>query len=248
MLVYENNKKEFIKTINNLSGKYSAYDIFYDFITMYACSLQNAVRYSEKREEEYKQVVSKYTPKGVENLVSLGINVINALTDRFGDFLGECFEALNLNDKKGKGQCFTPYHVGHMMAKTTFNKDMMEEQLKEKPYITVYDGCVGGGCLLISAMDVIKELGYNFQTQSFVVASDLDPRCVRMAYIQLALIGTPAIILCGDTLKMEYWEEWHTPMYVMNYHIFGKNPPELAENTTLAKIATVEKTEQLTLL
>lgn len=85
-MIYEEYKKKFIKEISNISYRYNVRDVFSDFCNVFAISLQNAVWFSEKREEEYKQIVSKYTPNEVENLVSLGVNVINA----FADYLIVC--------------------------------------------------------------------------------------------------------------------------------------------------------------
>lgn len=54
------------------------------------------------------------------------------------------------------------------------------------------------------------------------VNSDIDQRCVHMTYLQLSLIGVPAIVYQRDTLTMKTWQKWETPAYIMQYLRFKK--------------------------
>lgn len=38
-----------------------------------------------------------------------------------------------------------------------------------------------------------------------------------MAYLQLALVGIPAVVYQRDTLTMETWQHWEIPAYIMQY-------------------------------
>jgi hypothetical protein len=36
-----------------------------------------------------------------------------------------------------------------------------------------------------------------------------------MCYLQLSLLGIPAVVYNGNTLSMEMYSEWRTPMYII---------------------------------
>lgn len=250
-MMYDEYKKKFLKEISSISYKYNVRDIFSDFCNVFAISLQNAVWFSEEKEQEYNKTMSRYSKEEQEKLINLGCYVIQGLESKMGDFLGECFEQLAMNDKKYKGQCFTPYHIGLLMADMTYSKEYIEELYKDKEITSLQDCCCGGGCLLISACDVLKQRNLNYQEKVYIWANDIDSLCVRMCYIQLSLIGAMAKVTCGDALKMEYTEQWLTPMYVMNYNKIVNNFTEREENTQnevkINKILPSGNKEQLNL-
>jgi hypothetical protein len=49
-----------------------------------------------------------------------------------------------------------------------------------------------------------------------VTAVDVDLKCVYMTYLQLALYGIPALVICGDTLLAKEYSRWHTPVYILD--------------------------------
>ena len=48
-----------------------------------------------------------------------------------------------------------------------------------------------------------------------MTAVDIDPRAVHMAYIQLALMHIPAVVVVGNSLSMEMREHWYTPAHIL---------------------------------
>ena len=58
------------------------------------------------------------------------------------------------------------------------------------------------------------ELNYCFQL--FVLATDIDIKCVHMTYLQLSLYGIPAAVTHGNALTLEEWSRWETPVYIMH--------------------------------
>jgi hypothetical protein len=46
-------------------------------------------------------------------------------------------------------------------------------------------------------------------------AQDIDAKAARMTYVQLALLGVPAVVVTGNTLTLEERERWYTPAHVM---------------------------------
>lgn len=223
---YEAQKKRFCDLFSSMIFKHDGWSLFYDFVEIFAITLENAVNFSQERENKYLDIVKRYTRDELDKLTEMAACVTLGLSARFSDFLGEVFQGLQLNDKKGKGQCFTPYSVGKAMAQITFTKEHVDTLLKDKDYITINDSCIGGGSLVIGALEALKELGYNYQRMCLVVANDLDKRCVYMSYIQLSLLGCPAIIAVGDTLKQEFSEYHYTSFYFLNRHKYERKENE----------------------
>lgn len=216
VISYDEQKKKFCSLFNDMIFKHDRWTLFYDFVELFAIALENAVNFSQKREDRYLEIVKGYTKEELDKLIEMSACVTLGLESKYSDFLGEVFQDLQLNDKKGKGQCFTPISVSRAMAGMTFTKEVVDKAIKEKGIITINDPCVGGGSLPIAAMAILKEMGYNYQQCAFVVANDLDKRCVLMSYIQLSLLGVPAVIMEGDTLKYEFYESHFTPFFYMN--------------------------------
>lgn len=216
VISYEEQKKKFCTLFNSMVFKHNHWTLFYDFVELFAIALENAVNFSQKREDRYLEIVKGYTKEELDKLIEMSVCVTLGLEAKYSDFLGEVFQDLQLNDKKGKGQCFTPFSVSRAMADMTFTKEMVDKAIKEKGILTINDPCVGGGSLPIAAMNTLKNLGYNYQRDVLVVANDLDKRCVLMSYIQLSLLGVPAVIMEGDTLKQEFYETHYTPFFYLN--------------------------------
>ena len=64
--------------------------------------------------------------------------------------------------------------------------------------------------------NALKEKGYNPQKQLLVIAQDLDIKAVHMSYIQLSLLGIPAVVYHMNTLSLEAYSEWKTPFWIIN--------------------------------
>ena len=84
------------------------------------------------------------------------------------------------------------------------------------------DPCCGAGGLLIAMVDELSRRGISIKDRVLVVAQDIDSRCVYMTFIQLALMGVPALVYKGDTLSQNFTDVWRTPAYLMNYDVFNK--------------------------
>ena len=76
--------------------------------------------------------------------------------------------------------------------------------------------------MMIAAIDVLNRRGVNYTRNCFVDCGDIDIRCVHMAYLQLSLTGTPAIIKHQDALSRQLWDAWRTPAYLLQYPRFCK--------------------------
>lgn len=235
--IYTEKKQEFIKIIYKLANKKSTDAVFLDVVKSMAISYHNAVHKDESLEKEYMNIVSGYSRDEIDLMVNAGCCVIEAMEDRFGDFLGESFEAIGASNGS-KGQFFTPYNVSQTLAGITLNAKSVNDTLGKKNYVTINDCSCGGGSTLIAGLDILKKNGINFQQKALVVGEDIDERCFWMCYLHMAVIGAPAIIYHRDTLTQETWRVLATPMYYING--FSFKPRERTETNT------VNETSELT--
>lgn len=227
-----NHKKDFKKNFDELSQKYARFSIWEAFVVMFACSLANRVRYPyfNDREELYKKYKDKFLQQEVDKFSHLAAITILALTENSNqDFLGELYMELGLGNKKS-GQFFTPYNVCQLMAEITMSESKtLESEIKEKGYITINDPCCGGGALLIAGANVVKERlknsKYDVNKSVVLFAQDIDFLCALMCYIQLSVLGMPAIIKVGDSLSSPMLEGEFSENYwvtIEYWKLFGK--------------------------
>lgn len=239
------------KAVERLSHSRDRWRVFSDFIEMAAISISNAVDLNqrEKREARYMQIVKGYKPDEVAEFPQMLGQVVMALEEKPRDVLGALFGELELANK-WVGQFFTPQDLADMMARMVLDQDV-EQIVKDRGFITLQEPAVGGGAMVIAACNALKERGINYQQQCHVTAIDVDDRAVHMAYVQLSLLGVPAVIVHGNTLTLEQHGVWFTPQ-----HIFGLWDWKLrrARGVTPApapeapKIAAPIRGEQLTLI
>lgn len=189
---------EIVKEITRMSGNYSGYELFSDWVKALALSISNTTdmihgKTWKNREQQYMDIVKKHgeTLKSFVKLTSL---LMLALETSPRDILGEVYMSAGLGSKQ-TGQFFTPYHLSVMCAETTVPKNISEEN----PFIINEPSCGGGG-MIIAASSVLRNRGLNPQRCMEVVAQDLDWKGVYMTYVQLSLLGIKAIVVQGDTL------------------------------------------------
>jgi hypothetical protein len=204
---YEEAKKEFIKIIESYDYRYRKWEIFTDFCKISAISLYQPFVKDEDLEKEYLTVIAKYDKEDIDIFPKLLSLIVVALSDSMGDFLGECFSALNLSSKY-KGQFFTPYYISKLMASLLGSNSSEHEGFSEP--------ACGAGGMIIARADVLMKQGINYQEVMEVQAVDIDSLCVNMCYIQLTLLHISAEVIHGNSLTLEVFKTWYTPAYIMN--------------------------------
>ena len=113
-------KKEIIDRINRISGKYSAYEVFTDWIRCCALAMCNSVTLIhgsvyEKREKNYMDTISRYSREEAELFVEMLALLAMALEKNMEDVLGSIYMLSGMGNK-ASGQFFTPYHVSRLCA------------------------------------------------------------------------------------------------------------------------------------
>lgn len=190
-------KKEIIDRVQKISGKYSPYEVFCDWIKCSAIAILNAhtLPTSEswkEREKEYIDTMKKYEKEeGVvfsEMLVLLELE----LKVRERDVLGEIYSESEMGNKS-TGQFFSPYGISQILQRISITNK------KEKIYL--YEPTCGSGGNIIAVAAGMKEKKIDYRRKLEVVAQDLDWKSVYMTYLQLSLLGISAICFQGDALE-----------------------------------------------
>lgn len=176
----------------------------------------------------------------------LGLVVLALEENPEQDFLGSLYHYLDLQQEQ-KGQFFTPYHICHFMSELQFAGDGKEVQIEKKGHISVNDPACGAGAMLIAFANVAKKHGINYQKQVLFIAQDIDRTAAMMCYIQLSLLGCPAIVAVGDSLAKPFPhpdnEVWCTLFYHLNQWRFmpGQAGGETADGIETTGGSSVEE-------
>lgn len=211
--------KEIIKQFKELASTRDLWQVYKDFLELVAISISNACDKDQapEREQRYLDIIKTYSPEQIWKISDIMGLVVLELSKEPQDVLGRVFMELELGNK-WTGQVFTPLNLADLLATIAFD----DKEIKEKGYMIVADPAVGGGVTIIGLVRAMIEQGYNPQKQLLVICGDLDIKAVHMTYIQLSLLGIPAIVKNQDALTLETKSIWYTPTYIWDLWRFKK--------------------------
>jgi hypothetical protein len=207
-------KKELIALIRENSRRHRVHQVFSDFVELSALSISNSVDplHFTEREARYLQIVRGYEREEVERFARMLALLVEWLECGLTDCLGELFMSLDLGDH-WKGQFFTPYEVSSLMARMIAGD--VRPQVEAQGFVTVCEPACGAGGMVIAFADAIAAQGVNYQRVMHATAIDVDATAAHMAYVQLALLHIPAIVVHGNSLTLEERSHWVTPAHVL---------------------------------
>lgn len=244
-----NDTSRFEKVFDNISAGRSRWETWSDFITLTACSIANAVKPLQSREELYRRTMCKYSPDEQENMTAAAGLYFRLVDENpFQDLLGDLYMRLGLGESKA-GQFFTPYNICRMMAKVQVDSAL--EKIGREGWISVNDCACGGGATMIAMAEALYERGCNYQQRCIFVGQDLLATTAMMCYIQLSMLGCAGYIKIGDTLMdpitggtlfaPEGDNIWITPMYFSD--VWHGRRLVRKMDMALGRARTPEKTE-----
>lgn len=205
--------KEISKIILTMDAGHSPITVFNDFAALSALAIQNRCTLIEskiwrQREEEYKQIIGKYSATTRVKFPELFARLTMAMEHNPSDVLGTVFMEIGAS-YSGLGQFFTPFHVSKLCAALA-----APELTEHDGDITITEPSCGGGGMIIAAALHLRDKGINYQRRLRVVAQDLDWQAVYMCYTQLSLMGIRATVVQGSTLTEPYVEGRTDPAHV----------------------------------
>jgi hypothetical protein len=211
-------QKEIVKLIITLTHRYSSWQIFSDFVEMSAISLSNAADLGprrDKREERYLQIVKQYRREDLDLFPQMFAHLVMALEEHPCDVLGKTYHELELHNKWA-GQYFTPWDVCEFMAKMEVGDGCdLKDKLEARGFIRAAEPSCGSAALMVALALALKDAGVNYQRELHVTATDIDAKCVHMAFLQLSLMHIPAVVVHGNSLSLEEWDRWYTPAHIL---------------------------------
>ena len=248
-MVNNNHFQSILKIIRSLTYAYDTWAIFYDFLEMSAISISNAVdlKQFDTREQQYLKTINKYPPDVQKLFPQMYAELALALdyeyrNGRFVDILGILFHELELHNKY-RGQFFTPGHICDFMGKILLDEN--DKTVIKQGYISVAEPACGSGAMVLGFANAMKECGYNHNQQMFVMATDIDLKCAYMCYLQLSLYGIPAVIIHGNSLSLEEWSRWYTPVYIIEGWGWKSRRPSAQSEKVVEVVQSVEDTQAL---
>jgi hypothetical protein len=205
-----------------LGQRYRRQQVFLDFCEMAACALSNKVDLAQYnvREERYLAIIKQYTTlKDRMVFPAMLAELTIALAKTEQDVLGPLSAAFGLCNDRG-GQIWTPWTVSLMMAKLVLaggpgGDDSIAETIRDHGFMTALEPACGPGGMVLAFAQAFEEAGHDPKTQLHFTVVDTSPWCCHMAYVQIALMGIPAMIAIGDSLRMEFTSYWYTPTHIL---------------------------------
>lgn len=213
---YENS---IVKKFTDLGRKHSVWQVFADVLAIIAITISNnfdPINNWREREDEYLKLINQYDKNEQELIVSIFAELQLHFADENNeptDLLGKTYMSLELGNK-WTGQFFTPMHVANLMALMTLDEEKTKQDIDRQGYITACDPCIGGGAMAIGFINACRQYKIDYRKNILFIGTDIDIKSVYMSYIQLSLLGIPAVIVHGDSLLLKEWSQWRTPAYV----------------------------------
>lgn len=125
------------------------------------------------------------------------------------DYLGTIFMELNLG-KHFNGQ-FSLHPIFANLWQKSHLMMVLRKQLPKRLLLGCRTGvrfrCDGIGNCPMSENRGYKQLGGKL----YIEATDIDPLCVSMTFIQLSLLGLSVKVIHGNSLTQEVFETWDSP-------------------------------------
>lgn len=207
-------RQSFISLFNSIARHKHRYSVFTDFVSMSAIALHNAINKNQTLEEEYFQIVARYSKEEVDQFCELLGNFIILMEPEPADILGSLYMELEIGNLNN-GQFFTPHDLSRLLARMTYGDVLDNMASSNKPFISLSEpACGAGGMVLAFANEMLKK-GINPAEKLYAQCIDIDRLAGLMCYLQLTLWHIPAEIIIGNTLTMDFREVYYTPSYYL---------------------------------
>ena len=235
------------KLMRAAAGRRNLWEVFSDFCEMAACAISNPVdlHHRAEREARYMRCIGLYEPAEQELFPEMLAALVERMEQGPDDVLGRLFSELELYNAD-RGQFFTPYELCKTIAALQIGDPThMAAAIEAQGFVTVSEPACGAGAMIIAFQELMRQAGFNPQTQMHATCQDIDSRGVHMCYLHLSLLHIPAAVILGNTLAVECREVWYTPAHILGGWSrrlrLGRNPLVAAnDNTPQVQAAGIE--------
>ena len=212
----DNLKRDFCKCVERAAGHRRQQEAFADMVRAMALSIEaTTVVHNDTRadiEREYAEIRARYSADEFAEFPKALALTVAALEAAREDFLGHALEALGASNTKN-GQFLTPVCVSRMMAACLYPE---VDGYAPGQIVKLNDPACGTSVLLIEGAERLISQGVR-QGDLLVIAGDIDLRACDASYVQLSLLGYPAIVQHADALAMKRLSrDRYTPGYFLH--------------------------------
>jgi type I restriction-modification system DNA methylase subunit len=204
-------RARFLKQFNTLAQHRRRYEVFRDFVTLSAISLNNVMEPDPERkatlESDYMDIIRTYSNDEALGFAQLLGLVVELLASTPQDVLGDLYMALDLGNER-TDQFFTPNSISRFMARLNG-----VEPPAGQNFVRVCEPACGAGCMVLAIAQALIESGKNPATTMWAQCQDIDRTAALMCFVQLSLWGIPAVVIMGNTLANEVRESFYTPAH-----------------------------------
>lgn len=206
----ESHRNSFMKIFSETARYENRYRVFGDFLDCATAAVHNRFLFDQELENQYLSCQRRYKSDDMLRFSHLLGELRLGLLSGFSDFLGEVFMQLELGNS-ALGQTFTPFHLSQLKCRLAIGD--ISALLERQPFALVADPASGGGSMAIAFAEALFDAGYDYTERMWAHCTDVDDRCAKMSYLQLALLGVPAEVVIGDSLRMTFRKVLRTPMH-----------------------------------
>lgn len=209
-------KKQIVKLLEKNATSRRIPQVWDDWISTMALAYRSVtLPPTEEEAAGWDKTLDKYDEEERDRFKTAHELLVQAFELEPGDHLGEIYMQLP-HGGEGMGQFFTPYSLSKTL--TAMSAPNLEEWAENGRILTVHEPSVGAGGMIIAFVETAREQGVNYQRQVLVDCGDIDLTAVQMAYIQLSIMGIPALVRHMNTLTLEQWAVWPTLFYAPIAH------------------------------
>lgn len=196
---------------------YNIQEVFRAFLECSAIAIYNSFTRDSDLEKQYLNIAKKYAKENMIIFSECFAIITQLFEQERRDYVGEIFAEIGGLDSNGKGQVFTPLSIASFMAKTTFTEDYISKKFKRNHIVSMLEPSAGSGAFLVATANVLKEeFDINYQESVYLEAWELDSSVFYGLYLQASLMGFSGKIINGNTLLLEKYKEWITPVGFIN--------------------------------
>jgi hypothetical protein len=191
--------------------------IFDDFCTIAMASYHNSLYslgklpvpafYQETRnrlKREYADTLAKYKDSNAFDLFADILAVLaQAMHDNPYDYLGKIYMDANISNKC-HGQVF--YAAAYLRTDgaqmTIGSKEAFEVQVAIQGFVGASDPCCGSDAMAVALIKVLERTYgvRDVDAKLYIELINIDYACVRMAFINMAILGLSVQVIWGDAL------------------------------------------------
>lgn len=204
----ENKYEVFINLLNFNKDKYSAEEIFKDFISLFAISLSNKVYFNQKNRDMYKKISQKYERDEQFNFYALSAELTKLFCSEKEpyDILGDIYHKITNKNYLKLINNNPLQEVGRkLQGVININKKANNGKMVEV-------NC-GSGAMILAYASTLKMFKLNYKFDLEVTAIDTDIINVFMTYIQLYFFEISAVVILLEEKTNRELMRLYTPFY-----------------------------------